>query len=119
MRQSVIRKSLGTAPVPESEEHLTEMYKVYSLFSHVNRQTVFYRLLGEGIRLTLGGQGNVDEKVVGANLRELLSQMVWFVDVFNFIFAKLGILLSKDYGQQMLAYRGEVAPLVKELPALF
>jgi hypothetical protein len=119
LRQSVVRKSLGTAPVPESQEGLDEMYRVYSLFSHVNRETIYHRLLGEGNRLTLGCQGNVDVEKVGAVVCELLRQTMWFVDVANFTFAKLGLRPERTYVTRMLAYREEVQLVTKRLPRLF
>lgn len=119
IRQSLIRKALASAPVPEPKEHLDEMYRVYSLFAHVNRDTVYHRLLGEENRLTLGCQGNVSDEVVGQVLRELLRQMMWFVDVVNFVFAKFGVRLSSEYGQRMVAYRGQVQQLARALPPLF
>ena len=119
IQQSHIRKALGSAPVPESKEHLDEMYKVYCLFAHVNRDTVYHRLLGEGNHLTLGCQGNVSDEKVGRVLRELLRQMMWFIDVVNFGFMKLGVLISDEYGQRMLSYRGEVQQVARELPPLF
>ena len=117
IRQSIVRRALGSAPVSESEERLTRMYRVYSLFTHINRETVFNRLLGEANRFTLGCQGNVSENVIAANLRELLTQMVWFVDVFHFVFLKLGVV-SRELGLRLLAYRKEVEPLVNQLPSL-
>lgn len=119
IHQTVIRKALGDAPVAESKDALDEMYRVYSLFSHVNRESLYHRLLGEGNRLTLGCQGNVDEKSFSRVVRELLAQMMWFVDVANFIFLKIGLRPSEDYGKRMLAYRGQVQNLAKGLPALF
>jgi hypothetical protein len=119
IRQSVIRKSLGTAPVPESKEGLDEMYRVYSLFSHVNRETLYHRLLGEDNRLTLGSQGNADEESVGAVVNELLRQTMWFVDVSNFTFAKLGLRPDAAFVKQMLAYRDDVQAVAKRLPKLF
>jgi hypothetical protein len=115
IRQSVIRKSLGTAPVPESKEGLDEMYRVYSLFSHVNRETLYHRLLGEDNRLTLGSQGNVDEDAVGAVVSELLRQTMWFVDVSNFTFAKLGLRPDAAFVKQMLGYREEVQAVAKAI----
>lgn len=119
VRQSVIRSSLGTAPVPESKEGLDEMYRVYSLFSHVNRNTLYHRLLGEENRFTLGSQGNASEESVGAVVCELLRQMMWFVDVTNFTFANLGLRPNAAYVKQILAYRNDVQAVVKRLPKLF
>jgi hypothetical protein len=117
--QVEIRKKLETAPFREPKENLDEMYRVYSLFTHVNRETVYHRMLGEGNRLTLGSQGNSGDDIVGSVLRELLRQMMWFVDVTNFTFAKLGLRPEKQYVDEMLAYRDEVQGLAKKLPALF
>lgn len=119
IRQSTIRTALGNAPFAESKEGLDEMYRVYSLFSHVNRDTVYHRLLGEGNRLTLGSQGNVSEDTVASVVCELLRQTMWFVDVANFTFAKLGIRPPDQYVKRMLGYRDEVQAVVKRLPKLF
>jgi hypothetical protein len=119
IENSAIREALATAPVPEPREELKAIYKVYSLFAHVNRDTIYERLLGEKNRLTLGCQGNVDEKTVGANLRELLAQTMWFVDVFNFAFKEVGAKLGDNYMRPALAYRAEVQSLAADLPALF
>jgi hypothetical protein len=119
IRQSHIRNALGTAPVPESKDSLDQMYRVYSLFTHVNRETVYHRMLGEENRLTLGCQGNANEEIVASVLRELLRQTMWFVDVANFTFAKAGLRPPEDYAQKMLRYRDEVQNLAKKLPALF
>lgn len=119
IRQSVVRTALGNAPVPESKEDLDEMYRVYSLFSHVNRDTVYRRLLGAGNRFTLGAQGNVSEDNVAAVVCELLRQTMWFVDVSNFTFAKLGMLPPNEYAKRMLGYRDEVQAIVRRLPKLF
>jgi hypothetical protein len=116
--QKEVRRGLGSAPVPESEKHLARLYEVYSLFTHVNRKTVLIRLLGEPNRFTLGCQGNVSEKHVGAIVRELLTQTVWFVDVFQVVFAKLSVV-PRELGLRLLGYRDEVGPLVKDLPVLF
>src|ERR1700693_1660417 len=50
--QAEIRRKLATAPFPEPKENLDETYRVYSLFTHVNRETVYHRLLGEDNHLT-------------------------------------------------------------------
>jgi hypothetical protein len=118
MRQSVIRRELGTGPVPESSEALHEMYRVYSLFSHVKRKTLYQRLLGEGNRLTLGSQGNVSDESVAAVVCELLRQTMWFVEVANFVFAKLGLRPPNEYVERMLGYRAEVQAITKRLPKL-
>jgi hypothetical protein len=119
IRQSTIRTALNNAPYAESKEGLDEMYRVYSLFSHVNRDTVYHRLLGEGNRLTLGSQGNVSEDTVASIVCELLRQTMWFVDVASFTFAKLGIRPPDQNVKRMLGYRGEVQAIVKRLPKLF
>lgn len=119
VRQSTIRTALNEAPVAESKEGLDEMYRVYSLFSHVNRETVYHRLLGEGNRLTLGSQGNVSDESVASVVCELLRQTMWFIDVSNFIFARLGVQAPEPYVKRMLAYRDEVQAVVKRLPKLF
>lgn len=117
--QVEIRKKLETAAFREPKENLDEMYRIYSLFTHVNRETVYHRMLGEGNHLTLGAQGNTGDVGVGSILRELLRQMMWFVDVANFTFAKLGLKPTKQYVDEMLAYRNQVQNLAKKLPALF
>jgi hypothetical protein len=117
IRQSSIRTALGSAPVPEPKEGLDEMYRAYSLFSHVNRQTVYHRLLGEGNRLTLGSQGNVSEDEVATVVCELLRQTMWFVDVASFTFAKLGIRPANV--ERVLGYRDQVQAIVSRLPRLF
>ena len=119
IRQSVIRKALGKAPFPEPEKELSAMYTVYSLFAHVNRVTVLDRSLGVANRITLGCQGNVSEKQVSAVLRELLGQMMWFVDLFNFAFKEVGGGIGAEYRRNALAYRGEVQDLAKGLAALY
>jgi hypothetical protein len=119
IRQSDIRKALESAPYPEPKETLDEMYRVYSLFTHVNRQTVYHRLLGEPNRFTLGCQGNSAEINYASVVRELLRQTSWFVDVFNFIFLKLGLRPPDAYAKEMLAYRSKVLEAAKQLPALF
>ena len=119
IRQSHIRNALDAAAVPEPKAHLDEMYRVYSLFTHVNRETVYQRKLGENNRLTLGCQGNVDEETVASVLRELLRQAMWFVDVANFTFLKIGLRPPHAYGERMLGYRDEVQSLARKLPALF
>jgi hypothetical protein len=119
IRQSQIRNGLGTAAVPEPKDHLDEMYRVYSLFTHVNRDTVYQRLLGDKNRFTLGCQGNVSDQIVASVLRELLRQTMWFVDVANFVFLKLGLRPPAAYAQKMLGYRDEVQSLAKKLPVLF
>jgi len=116
---SKIRNALDSAPTPEPKEHLEEMYRVYSLFTHANRDTVYHRLLGEGNRLPLGCQGNVSEKHYAPAIRELLRQVMWFVDVSNFAFAKQGLRPPRSYIDRMLAYRDEVQALAKRLPPLF
>ena len=95
------------------------MYRVYSLFTHVNRETVYHRLLGEGNRLTLGCQGNSDETNYASVLRELLRQTYWFIDVAHLTFLKIGLRLPENYAKEMLAYRGRVVEIAKGLPALF
>jgi hypothetical protein len=76
--------------VPEPRDHLREIYRLYSDFSHVNRKTVWNRMHGEGNRFTVGAQGNAKamhrDETVGAYLREMLRIMMWFVDVMNFVF---------------------------------
>jgi len=114
-----VRKALDGAKVREPEDHLREMYRVYSLFSHVNRETVFQRLLGEPNHFTIGAQGNSPEPAVGAVVRELLGQMMWFVDVSALAFIKVGSTLSEEYKARVLAYRYEVQDVVKELHPLF
>ena len=44
---------------------------------------------------------------------------MWFVDVANFVFAKLGIRPPEKYVEEMLRYRDEVQGMVKRLPRLF
>jgi hypothetical protein len=119
IRQSDIRKALESGPYPEPKETMDEMYRVYSLFTHVNRQTVYHRLLGEPNRFTLGCQGNSSEINYASVVRELLRQTSWFLDVFNFIFVKLGLRPPETYAQPMLAYRGKVVEVAANLPALF
>jgi hypothetical protein len=116
---STIRKALATAPFPEPEGELRTMYKVYSLFTHVNRETVAERLLGEKNRMKLGCQGNVSQTLVGAIVRELLFQMMWFVDVFHFAFKDVAKKLTEQERNRVLAYRGQVQQLINPLPALF
>jgi hypothetical protein len=79
IRNCDIRNALDSAAV-------RDLYRLYSDFSHVNRKTVWNRMLGEGNRFTVGAQGNVNDKTVGAYLREMLRIMMWFVDVVNFAF---------------------------------
>lgn len=119
IRQSHVRQALGDAPVPEPKEHLDEMYRVYSLFSHVNRETLYQRLLGEANRFTLGCQGNVGEEKVASVVGELLRQMMWFIDVANYTFLQVGLKPSTEYVGRVLAYRDRVQALAKALPRLF
>jgi hypothetical protein len=116
---SMVRKGLKNASIPEPEDELQSMYRVYSLFSHINRDTVFQRLLGEPNHFTVGAQGNAPEKSVAAIVRELLLQMMWFVDVFNFVNLDVTKAIGPDYGERMVGYRGEVEKITKNLPALF
>jgi len=117
---SEIREALETARVREPKDQLATMYKVYSLFAHVNRETVWNRLLGEANRFTVGAQDNVADSVVGGVVRELLRVMMWFVDVMNYAFMHVvGKRLSEEYKTSVLSYRDEVEGLAKHLPMLF
>jgi hypothetical protein len=115
---SVIRNALDTAALPEPKDHLKDLYGLYCDFSHVNRKTVWHRLLGEDNHFTIGAQGNVDDKTVGAYLRELLRMMMWFVDVLNFVFAAVATSLGPEYVSQCLAYRSEVQKMADHLAQL-
>jgi hypothetical protein len=44
---------------------------------------------------------------------------MWFVDVVNFTFVKLGIRSPDQYVKRMLGYRDEVQAIVRRLPKLF
>ena len=116
---SDIRKELDSATVPESGGELGAMDEGYRLFAHVNRETVFHRLLGEDNRLTLGCQGNVGDETVGAILGELLRQALWFIDVFNSAFAPIAQEMGREYMENVLDYRGQAQHLAGKLPALF
>jgi hypothetical protein len=115
---SVVRKGLTNASIPEPEDELRSLYRVYSLFSHVNRDTVLQRLLGEPNRFTVGAQGNAPEKSVAAIVRELLLQMMWFVDVLNFVNLDVTKAIGPEYGKRVVGYRGEVEKITQNLPAL-
>ena len=116
---SVVRKGLSNAAIPEPEAELQSMYRVYSLFSHVNRDTVLQRLLGEPNYFTVGAQGNAPEKSVATIVRELLVQMMWFVDVFNFANLDVTKAIGPEYRNRMVGYRAEVLATTNDLPALF
>lgn len=118
IKQSHIRQKLDTAPVPEPKDHLKEIYKIYSLFTHINRATVYHRHLGDPNRFTIGAQGNVDDKAVEAILRELLRLTMWFVDVMNYAFARVAKTLDEQYKRVVLGYRDEVERAARRLHPL-
>ena len=86
-----------------AEESLNEIDERWPV--ERNRETVFQRLLGEPNHFTIGAQGNSPEPAVGAVVRELLGQMMWFVDVSALAFIKVGSTLSEEYKARVLAYR--------------
>jgi hypothetical protein len=118
IRNCDIRNALDAATVPEPKDHLRDLYRLYSDFSHVNRKTVWNRMLGEGNRFTVGAQGNVGDETVGACLREMLRIMMWFVDVMNFVFAPVAKTLGREYINSALAYRGKIQSMGDHLAQL-
>lgn len=118
IRNCDIRDALDTAAVPEPKGHLRDLYRLYCDFAHVNRKTVWHRMLGEGNRFTIGAQGNVSDETVGACLRETLRIMMWLVDVMNFAFAPAAKTLGVEYMNSALAYRGEVQRMADHLAQL-
>ncbi|MGA2458158.1 MAG: hypothetical protein ABSF85_11360 [Terriglobales bacterium] len=118
IRNCDIREALDAAAMPEPKGHLRDLYRLYSDFTHVNRKTVWNRMLGEGNRFTVGAQGNVSDKTVGAYLREMLRMTMWFVDVMNFAFAPVAKTLGPNYASSVLAYRGTVQRIADHLAQL-
>ncbi len=118
IRNRDIRDALDTAAMPEPKGHLRDLYRLYSDFTHVNRETVWHRMLGEGNCFTVGAQGNVSDKTVGAYLREMLRITMWFVDVMNFAFASVAKTLGQGYIGSVLAYRDKVQKMADRLTQL-
>jgi hypothetical protein len=75
-------------------------------------------MLGEGNRFTVGAQGNVSDRTVGAYLREMLRTTMWFVDVMNFAFAPVAKTLGPGYAGSVLAYRSTVQRMADPLAQL-
>lgn len=118
IKQSLIREKLDTAKIHESKDNLQRIYKVYSIFSHINRATIYNRLLGDGNRFTVGAQGNVSAKAFESILRELLASIMWFVDVMLYSFRAVAAKIGKPYTDMALGYRDEIQKAVKRFPSL-
>lgn len=118
IKQSLIREKLDTAKIHESKDNLKKIYKIYSLFSHINRDTVYNRLLGDDNRFTVGAQGNVSDQSFESVLRELLASIMWFADVMLYAFRTVAVKIGKPYTDTALGYRDEIQNAVKRLYSL-
>ena len=108
LRPSDIRKALDTAPIPEAAEPLRMKYDEQSAFVHINRDTIAFRMLGEGNRFTLGCQGNVSYKSAAFMVDDLLTNFGWFLSVFHYAFRNEGTKLGTDYIRFVLNCRKEI-----------
>jgi len=81
-----IRTELAKYPTGETESATKVLYKFFSKGSHVNRELVPYRYLGEGNEFVLGSIGTPDLLMTTLYLMRHLGLWYWFVAVVTYFY---------------------------------
>jgi hypothetical protein len=90
------RKYLQNDPLGESSDSLKQEYKYYTSGSHINREYVPTRYLGEGNQFTLGAIGKPDPLVVSEYFGRLLSLWFWFMALVSYQYRE--VVKERDPG---------------------
>lgn len=110
-----IRKFLDSHPMGETEGGLRATYKQFCSGTHVNRDFIPSRFLGEGNEFTLGAIAPTDHSVTSEYLEETVKLWYWFVALIAFHYKELFSSLDPGFGKDYLEVANQAEPAIKEL----
>jgi hypothetical protein len=110
-----IRKFLADHPMGEKEASLRQFYGDFSDWSHVNRDSVPHRLLGNGNQFTLGAIGFTDLVVTTEYVSHVLGLWFWITALVSFHYRKKLDRLDPAFGHDYLTLARPVRAMQADL----
>ena len=110
-----IRKFLNSHPMGEKEGTLREMYKFYTKGTHVNREFIPCRYLGEGNQFTLGSIVRPDLFVTTDYLEQTIRLWFWFVALVVYHYKELFASSDTTFGKDYLAVANRAQLAIQSL----
>ena len=110
-----IRKFLDSHPMGDKEEQLRELYRLYTKGTHVNRDFIPHRYLGDGNQFTLGSISRPDLFVSTDYMEQLVRLWFWFVAVIIYHYRELFTSLDAGFFQDYFGVANRAQPTIQSL----
>lgn len=112
---SAIRKFLNTHPMGEKEDELRQIYTFYTKGTHVNRDFIPVRHLGEGNQFTLGSISRPDLFVTTDYIEQIIRLWFWFVAIVAYHYRETFSTLDANFGKDYLAIANRAQSAMQSL----
>jgi hypothetical protein len=119
IKNAEVRRELAKHPFGETEESTKHLYKIYSSGTHVNRNFIPRRFLGEGNQFVLGSIPMPSIALVTDYCTNHLRMWFWFTAVLIYFFHDLVDPSRPDFGKRYLHVAEIAQHLIKELERNF
>lgn len=102
IKNSTIRKTLASVPMPAHKDVLKELYSFFSSGAHPNRGLIPMRLLGEGNAFGLGSVGRPNAFLVTDHLLKLVRVWSWFGAYVDYHYRQVLEAKERDWPRDYL-----------------
>jgi hypothetical protein len=110
-----IRKFLDTHPMGEKGEELKSLYSFYSKGTHVNRDYIPNRHLGDGNQFTLGSISKPSLFVTTDYMQQLVGLWFWLIGTITYYYRDIFWSHDAGYGKDYLAIADRAKAAIQSL----